>query len=349
MINRILCFLAWVAVCANVCAQETNLANLLLKEAPKRYIGQYADNSSARNGVGIADAPKGGLYIGDFNRNKYGGKGMLISGGDGAIANAPEAYVYVGGWIKGKKHGRGICYAPNGDLIYEGRFEDDKPIDVYPSVSPNIHKYFSMMETPDGLFIGEIIDGILDGFGLCLQSDGTYWVGMSKEGERNGLSIFFFDPYVWQTVRYTSGSSYEEITSSADYNARNSKIKEMNAKLRSELLSAVNGIVSVGVRYAELKGASNNASMGTATDGVVSGGSAKGGSSKGGSAKASSKKGNDCGTAWMSDSRVYSDYETQLVKGGQSVSDREHIRSKMRGIRKKWESRGCPMSKSPHE
>lgn len=51
----------------------------------------------------------------------------------------------------------------------------------------------------------------------------------------------------------------------------------------------------------------------------------------------------------MSDSRVYSNYEDQLIKGGLSDSDYKDIQSKMKRIRLKWENRGCHFTKSPYE
>ena len=117
----------------------------------------------------------------------------------------------------------------------------------------------------------------------------------------------------------------------------------------------MNGLVEVGAQYQAMQ--SDGASAGeyeSSYSGSESSGTgaarAGGSSSRSGAHSAGNKnKKDDCGTAWMSDSRVYSDYETQLIKGGQSLSDRSSIRSKMKSIRKKWEGRGCPFTKSPHE
>ena len=53
----------------------------------------------------------------------------------------------------------------------------------------------------------------------------------------------------------------------------------------------------------------------------------------------------------MSESRVYSDYESQLINHGaeMSASERQGISDKMKNIRLKWEKRGCVLAKSPYE
>lgn len=56
----------------------------------------------------------------------------------------------------------------------------------------------------------------------------------------------------------------------------------------------------------------------------------------------------------MSDSRVYSNYEDQLIQmktfpEKYDASQYKEIQRKMRNIRKKWEARGCTITKSSHE
>lgn len=349
----------FVAVCCTLTmstalGQENDLGKLLLKGCPGNYMGQYADNSNDKDGMGIKGVSGGGVYIGDINRDKYNGKGMLICGDKGTISNCPDAYAYVGGWIKGKKEGNGICYAPNGDIIYQGKFKNDKPVDVYPTQNPDMEKYFSMMETQTGYYIGEIKEGAENGFGLCIQKDGAYWVGSSRDGQRAGMSIFLYGPNEWRIVKYKDGV-YSDILSSADYNSRNSIIKKRNNEVWSEFWTGMNDVaenlMQIGMQYAQSKNAGNNDSAGQASESGYAGGMSGNANGKsGGATKAnSSKKGNDCGTSWMTESRVYSNYETQLIKGGQSAEDREEIRRKMRNIRQKWEKRGCTITKSPQE
>lgn len=330
-------------------AQIPDLGELLLKDCPNNYLGQYADNHKTKNGYGITKVSGGGIYIGDFRSDKYNGKGMMLAGEKSKISNVPDTYAYIGGWLKGKKQGFGKCYATNGDLIYSGRFENDKPIEQYPSQNPDETKYFSMMETDNGYFIGEVSNAQPDGYGIYLQEDGTIWIGSTKEGERHGVGIFIYEPDAWSVVKYSNGA-YAEINSSSIYNARRDQYHEVTRRMRAELwsdfLDIVTGLTNVGSMYAATRNSAGYPNVGTFTP---SDSNVSSTSNKTQKHNSSSKKGNDCGTAWMSDSRVYSDYESQLVRGGQSEADIKSIKNKMRQIRTKWQSRGCNITKSPYE
>lgn len=335
-----------------VWAQNADLGNLLLRDAPGDYIGQRSDNSKDKTGSGILKV-SGAVYIGDLYRNKFNGKGMIVSAKSNAISNTPDAYVYVGGFVGGKKQGKGTCYAPNGDVIYSGKFEKDKPVDPYPGTGYDESRYFSMMETPDGYFIGEVVNGVPSGFGICIQQDGAYWLGSYKDGDRRGVSTFLYGPDEWQVVNYRDGQ-YSVVSSSDEYQARNNTIKTVNKKVWSDFWSGMAevsaGLVATGQQYMDMK--NSGSAAGADSSGSYSGGggnASSSSSSHGGAGVSKRTKGADCGTAWMSDSRVYSNYETQLIKGGQSEADRRDIRAKMKRIREKWQSRGCTLTKSPYE
>ena len=339
-------------------ADGNDLGTLLTGGVKGGYLGQYADNNKTRSGMGILDLKKGAVYIGDFAKDKYNGRGMLIMEAGDEIENAPGASVYVGSFIKGKKNGRGSCYAPNGDLIYYGRFDDDKPVGKYPSPNPDMSRYFSMSENSDGLYVGEEGGEGRDRFGLQVLKNGALLIGTIRDGAYNGVAIFIYGPGAWNVVNFKD-NTYTDITSSDVFNARRQAYKaakdKINAELWSGLSEVMSGLVEVGAQYQTMHsggasaGASGSSYSGSESSGM--GAASSGGSSSrpGAHSSANNKKKDDCGTAWMSDSRVYSDYETQLIKGGQSISDRNSIRSKMKSIRKKWEGRGCPFTKSPHE
>lgn len=84
-------------------AAGNDLGALLTGGVKGGYLGQYADNNKTKSGMGVQSLKKGGVYIGDFAKDKYNGRGMLIQGEGEEIANAPGATVYVGAFIKGKK------------------------------------------------------------------------------------------------------------------------------------------------------------------------------------------------------------------------------------------------------
>ena len=327
--------------------EEENLGKLLTASTNGNYIGQYTDNHKKKSGTGI-DKAGDGVYIGDFKDNKYNGRGMLIRGVKTEIKNAPDAYVYVGGWINGKKQGKGICYAPNGDIIYQGKFEDDKPVDAYPSEDVNEMRYFSFIEMEDGMFVGEVTQGLPDGFGLFVNQDGTYWIGNYDDGDRKGVAIFLYGPDAWSQVNYKNGECVE-INSSEIYNSRRQAFKEASDRFKAEMwnqfLDIATGLASVGSEFVSQKYGSSSSSSATADSASSDTGSSN--SSK--KSSSSSKKSGDCGTAWMSDSRAYSNYETLLATGKADPSDVQNIKSKMRKIRQKWEQRGCPITKSSYE
>lgn len=334
-------------------AAGNDLGALLTGGVKGGYLGQYADNNKTKSGMGVQSLKKGGVYIGDFAKDKYNGRGMLIQGEGEEIANAPGATVYVGAFIKGKKNGRGACYAPNGDLLYYGRFEEDKPVGAYPSANPDVSRYFTMTENEHGIYVGEVRGGATDGFGLQAMKDGSLLLGTMKAGTYDGVAIFIYGPGAWNVVNFKD-NAYTEISSSDEFNSRRQAFKAAKDKLNAEFWSGMTevmaGLADVGAQYQAMRsGGSTAGSVDASASSATSSSSAGTGSSKGRGGAPKTNKKDNCGTAWMTDSRVYSDYESQLIRGGQSDSDRRDIKSRMRQIRQKWEARGCHFTKSPHE
>ena len=327
-------------------------------DKPKNnYIGQYADNNRDKTGTGMQLSKNGSLYIGDFINGKYSGYGMLISADGTSSKETPGAMFYVGEWINNKKEGRGACYAPNGDLIYRGNFADNKPVDPYPTPNADETSYFSDIELPyDEYFIGELKNGIPNGFGLFVLTDGMKSIGRVKSGTRYGMSLLIDPTNEWMLVKWGSnGKGYSVLSTTKDFNARREEYAIVKARINAELRESFMELLDDGMKLAnnyvemrqQLQSGSDNLYSNDTASGSMSSASRN---SKSGS---SSSKGNDCGSAWMSDKRTYSDYESQLVPNGARTatdeSDRKRIRSKMRQIREKWEKRGCPFTKSPYE
>ena len=340
---------------------KTSLADVLLKGCPEGYMGQRADNSKAKNGTGILKVSNG-IYVGDLSRNQFSGKGMLICDEKAKISNAPEAFVYIGGWLKGKKQGRGKCYNLSGDLIYDGTFENDKPKETYPTPDANIHLYYSMMQMSDGYYIGEIVDGSPNGFGLYAHETEGIWIGGTKDGFRNGRGIILYSPDIWAIGNFKNGNL--NITSTSDTQAqRNSIIKEVNSQIKSDFVNGMaevaSGLVSVASDFAATKTGSttiNSPSFESSVAGSYATETVKKSSRNKSSGNQTdttkyARKGADCGTTWRSDSRVYDHYDSDLVRLGDKMTEdeRKFAKQKMREIRLKWESRGCPITKSPRE
>lgn len=81
------------------------------------YKGEWADNQ--RHGQGTYTWSDGERYEGEFNRDKREGTG---------IYNWPSGERYEGTWKNNKRNGRGILYDPDGNISYDGLWEDDKPL-----------------------------------------------------------------------------------------------------------------------------------------------------------------------------------------------------------------------------
>lgn len=340
-------------------AEAKTLGEVLFgTDRKNNYIGQYADNNRDRTGTGMQQLKNGEIYIGDFLNGKHSGYGMLIAADGKGIKGLPDAMFYVGNWIDNKREGMGACYTSNGDLIYRGNFSNNKPVDPYPSLSADETVYFSDMQLPSGeYFIGELRNGIPDGFGLYVLADGTRSIGRVKGGHRYGLSLLIAGTDYWMLVKWDKNSNgYTALTDASEFDARRAEHAAVQARINAELKESFMELLDEGFQLAnnfmEMK---QQYSGGSATyndaDYEGTAGSSGGSSSKKGSKV--SGKGNDCGTAWMTDKRAYSDYESQLVPNGARTAtdpaDRNRIKSKMRQIRQKWEKRGCQFTKSPYE
>ena len=321
------------------------------KKSKTNYLGQYTDNHKMKNGMGILRFKNGDIYIGDFVQNKQAGKGMLIS--TKGIANAPEAVVYVGGWRDGKKQGKGTCYAANGDIIYRGKFTEDRPAENYPTENPDDIDYFTMKTIGEELYWGEVTQGEPNGFGIIVQENGSFWFGTNKSGERDGICMTVFGEDAWEVGVYDMGeyhsfNDFKTVAARQEYSLEIREIRrEIKKELMNELLDIALGMTQLGIETMQMIQENRNAGSSYSGDNDDSGSS----SGKNRNSSASSSKKSDCGTAWMTESRAYSDYESQLIRnaGSLSESDISNIKSKMRSIRQKWEKRGCPITKSQYE
>lgn len=318
---------------------------------PKQnYMGQLADNRKDRNGTGILLLKNSNVYIGNFSRGKQSGYGMMIVGDKGKLNNIPGAAVYIGEWYDNKKEGKGSCYAANGDLIYKGTFMDDCPTDPYPTPSPDSHIYFTDIETPSGeYFIGEVDSSIPNGFGISILLNGAMAIGHYQNGNRKGIGLLLSGPNDWMSVKWVDSNTYSTISSSQQYEQRLAEYKEasakFNAELRKQFSEVFMGLSGVANDYVAYKSSKSSTNHEQSFDDNNTPSTKK--------RKTNTQKNNDCGSAWMSASRSYSDYESQLVPNGArsatNEAERNAIKSKMRSIRQKWEQRGCPITKSPYE
>jgi hypothetical protein len=140
-----------------------------------KYIGQWSNGNMNGYGVCIYDVSK---YIGKFSnadRNDYGI--LIITNQDKIVVNCSNAKYYVGGWKQGNKSGIGTCYNSDGKLIYYGKFENDKPIETYPTEGCSNYKYQKITYTSGDWYEGETKDGKRDGYGVYYWKNGSFWYG----------------------------------------------------------------------------------------------------------------------------------------------------------------------------
>ncbi|MBS1935858.1 MAG: hypothetical protein JST96_17800, partial [Bacteroidetes bacterium] len=91
-----------------------------------KYVGYWLNGE--RHGQGTQTWADGNSYSGEFKYGYRDGIGTL-TWNSGDIYHCPQGTrKYYGGWKRDLKQGRGTCYDINGTIIYEGNFDNDKPI-----------------------------------------------------------------------------------------------------------------------------------------------------------------------------------------------------------------------------
>lgn len=319
------------------------------KSKKEWYKGQIVKKQ--RNGMGLLKMKDGSLYIGDFSQGNISGYGMLLSSDGEYVLNCDSCTVYIGNWRDGKKAGVGTCYARNGDVIYTGKFMDDRPTGLYPSTDDYSSKYFSLLKADNGdMFLGELKENSFNGFCVTVWANGDLYIGNSKGGMRKGIGLYLMYNGEWETLNF-SGENYTVISSSERYRNVDAAHKQTNRQLWGEVLGSFsNAALSATELAGSIKtikhGNSSVESVGTVAQGTSSSG------------KSSSKAGHSAsaGTALNADRNTYSKWETQLVqmrtypeRYPNYASEYKSISAKMQQIRAKWQARGYTITKSPYE
>ncbi|MCD8261759.1 MAG: hypothetical protein LUD15_09930 [Bacteroides sp.] len=135
------------------------------------YKGQILKKE--RTGMGILKMKDGKIYIGDLLKGKMNGTGMMLSPIGDKISNCKEYAIYVGNWKQGIKSGKGTCYNRSGDIIYSGNFQNNAPVETYPSQEEILLNYFSFIECDnEELYLGEIKEGDLNGYRIIRWENG---------------------------------------------------------------------------------------------------------------------------------------------------------------------------------
>lgn len=275
MVNKVISIAAVLLfACLPLSAQD--LSEVLFGKGNKAdYMGQYNYNGKRKNGFGIERYKDGSVYIGDFVEDEISGRGMLISQDEG-ISKVEGAIVYVGNWRDGKKNGKGVCYDSAGNIVFKGKFVNDKP--SVPSADDDGHR-FVVTDVDGTVYFGEMLGDKKDGFGFTLESGGEIVYGMMEDGVRRGIGMVFYTPDLWEVGRWVDG----RFSAFKNSQAANSAIeafrasnKRVNSSMRDDLLNAAENFVQAGLTVNtmvnEIKGGvSSEVVDGVEDDGASSG------------------------------------------------------------------------------
>ena len=82
----------------------------------QKYVGEFKDHK--RSGQGTLSYPNGEKYVGEFSDGEFNGRG---------IYSWPNGQKYAGDFKSATRHGQGTLTGPQGNLIYTGRWVNDRP------------------------------------------------------------------------------------------------------------------------------------------------------------------------------------------------------------------------------
>lgn len=332
-----------------------NVFEVYNEKSKKSYFkGQI--QKGKRNGMGLLKQPNGNIYCGDFYYNKMTGYGMLLAGEHESISYCDSCVVYIGNWKDGKKSGLGTCYASNGDILYEGNFNDDRPSDKYPSDSTCLSKYFSFIKDENGTaFLGETKIGNADGLGVLIYSNGDLWLSNFRNGNRHGVGLYLLHNGEWETLNFGKGDP-QKISSSENYRKIDA---ERKAAFRSALSESINYFAEAAQKVTQIsQGAKalKNDNISNSNTTIL-----QENSSQEINLTRSSRETSNSSPYSLSanqskntDSRTYGNYDGMLAKMRAGLTEynnskRLEYQSKMRKLRQKWEARGERFQHSENE
>lgn len=331
-----------------------DISSILFSGHSVDYFGQLTDKGKDKEGLGLQKLKDGNLYAGNMRKNKFHGYGMMIASEKGEIANCNGAYVYVGEWDNGIKKGKGTVYDRSGSVIYIGLFENDAPSEKYPGEIIETTKRFTYLELEEDeekqLYIGEVGNGMPEGYGMTLDEEGFIGLASFKDGTENGIGIMIFPPNYWATFR-VKDERWFPISSSRQQAERTANNKAVAARERAELIQSLSNVLDAGAQIAGTigqitgGGQADGNSVGT-SDADMAGIS---GSGNGGASGHSSTNGNKYNLgeqqSYNTDKQTWGNYDGMLSAhfyGSRSAtrSEVQQWQKKMKDLRDKWKARG---------
>ena len=144
---------------------------LLFNKDKSIYKGSW-NFQGEKEGYGIFYDIKGNKYIGEWKKDKFDGKGRIISlNGD----------CYDGDFKEGIIEGYGIFISTKGGYNYTGEFKNNK-----------FHGRGKLIYDDNTTYEGYFSDGYMHGEGNLLFKDGSYYKGNFDKNNYNGKGKFYF-------------------------------------------------------------------------------------------------------------------------------------------------------------
>lgn len=308
------------------------------------------------SGAGLYQGKDGSLYIGNFKDKVYNGSGMLLAPKGETISNCPGATFYVGKFKNGIKHGKGICYNYEGEPIYEGKFENDVPIENYGDSVVSAIKYFSDVKTEDFYYIGEFSSDLPYGFGAIFFVNGDFLVSQFLQGQRDGICTYIETDGNWFTEK-VDGDTSTFISSSKEYASYvNQSKSEWNAAWKKALGSMEDWASTLASLSNELQGLSQGEDINAIGVNSVNNNLTDAGHNKanGINNQNDNKYNMSEQRSYNSDKSTYSKYDSMLSQAfaGNRNASKSEINSwqrKMKQLREKWENKGKSFPHSVNE
>ena len=158
-----------------------------------KYKGQVTKDNK-RDGLGFyAWINENKYYIGQWQLNKWTGKGIfMVLTQKKQIPNCPNCQYYIGEFYNKNKSGYGRCYDRLGNLLYNGRFVNDKPADSYPSTGSSTYKFECIEYNNGDCYVGETTNGQRSGLGFYMWDNGDLWYGSWSNDTRSNNGVFMY-------------------------------------------------------------------------------------------------------------------------------------------------------------
>lgn len=267
--------------------------------------------------------------------------------------------------VKREKYGNGRLYNKSGQLIYDGRFENDKPcgqLTTYPDTLRNFSFLEFKHDDESEIYVGEVASSLPNGFGIYYD-DECFTIVESKDGTQYGLGLMLFPSAGWATFKVEDGL-YTELDNSANLSNRRERRREERRKARQDLLNAfadfANGMAQVASNVQQIQNNGSGASYGGTSTGMESGTFSMDTSSdnvdKG--TYSSSANGNKYNLgeqqSYNTDKQTWSNYDGMLSAhfyGSRSASriEIQQWQKKMKDLRAKWKAKGKSFPDSSNE